>query len=624
MPIRRMGGTVVASALCASLWFTEAVAQSDGCDTLATVADAVLAERYAPVLWFGADERFFPTLPFFSAIDLKNRDDAPAITPSDIVPTNDSGDFEWSDLVDYYRAETAGGPPQGSVVYRVRRLDQEQSEDFWSVLTSYSQLRRSAGGALDDPDQCLVAADWVAIEYYFYYVDDEGLHGHDQDIEFVFVFVPRLADQNVAVVVGGAHSDREANNVAVYGSADLPPSEKVNVIVELGGHATSPDRRPYGVYTKGHDVNWYPSRAWGIRDIVGSSGLGFLGRYSGDDFGSRPPGVTPRLRFEGTVCPTDCSPSDGEYRLVSAESLETLHGLLRSDSAPTESIVQALVALRGGGDEGGGGLDPSMIPPMRAIAREARRVEEHFHYGASPVAIFKRWAFPPRIFQEGAAVPAGVMRDRGITFATVGTVVDPSRLTFDLFSIPGEVELSVGLALDRRSGDNRSEFFFARFLYQQEHVAWLTWHAGLTRRSYDRLRTDPSSPYRVLRAPRGQSRDTFLPAYEDSVFVKSDAPGEDHWANKDELDSAWSMLAGITLTPVFFPLKTVPAIASIGVRLRAGVDISMDLARAGWYGEASLSTQTRSTWVAYLATASGLAFFLSAKGWLGAASLGPE
>ena len=274
MSIRFTGGTVVASALCTSLWFAEAVAQ---CTAYATPPDSfpALARRYAPVLWFGADERYFPTLPFFSAIDLEDRDGSGGQTPADIVPTNPSGDFEWSDLVDYYRDEVAGGPPQGSVVYRVRPLGPDDSEEFWSVLNSYSQLRRTADGAFDNPHECLVAADWVAIEYYLYYVDDEGLLGHDQDIEFVFVFVPRVAGQIVSVVVGGAHSDRDANNVAVYGPDDLPPSETVNVIVELGGHATSPDRLPYGVFTKGHDVNWYPSRGWGIRDVVGSSDFPF-------------------------------------------------------------------------------------------------------------------------------------------------------------------------------------------------------------------------------------------------------------------------------------------------------------------------------------------------------------
>ena len=214
-------------------------------------------------------------------------------------------------------------------------------------------------------------------------------------------------------------------------------------------------------------------------------------------------------------------------------------------------------------------------------------------------------------------MPMGVLRDRGINFWTVGTIVEPSRLTLDVFTIPGELELSAGIALGMQSGDKRSEFFFTRLVYQQEHVAWLTWHAGVVLRSYDRLRESSDSPYRILNAPRGESREAFLPAYKDSVFVKSDSPGEDRWVNKDDLDSQWSMLAGVTLTPVYLPFKTLRWFRYLALRARAGIDVSGDLRRASWYSELTLSTKTKGTLTAWSAAALGVGFLAYAKGWFG-------
>ena len=44
---------------------------TDAHQTYATIA----AEKYAPILWFGSGERYFPTIPFFTAFQWKNRAD---------------------------------------------------------------------------------------------------------------------------------------------------------------------------------------------------------------------------------------------------------------------------------------------------------------------------------------------------------------------------------------------------------------------------------------------------------------------------------------------------------------------------------------------------------------------
>lgn len=264
-----------------------------------TVEDPVaraLARRYAPVLSFAAGERYFPTLPFFTAFDGVTNDADTLVDFADadeIAPPADSGRTSWSRLNRIYRPAINDTSDHGRsefglervvAFYRICRLDRKQARQIRLYLESDEQAWKRFKDDTPLDDIIGPRPEFDLIQYYFYYLRDFGLQGHPQDIELVSVFLPaHPADRDqFRIVVGSGHSDRTPNNVLVLSAPHLGApalDSTLHVLVELGGHSSAPDLPPYLSFTPGLDVNWHAYDVWGTRDIQAVAGTGFLGSY---------------------------------------------------------------------------------------------------------------------------------------------------------------------------------------------------------------------------------------------------------------------------------------------------------------------------------------------------------
>ncbi len=287
--------SIVTIALVLATVARTAPGQDDRPARCADEPDSVLADRYAPDLHFAPGERFFPTIPFFSAFDGLNNDrdedgladlhDSTEIAP--LATDRHGHEGVSADSLEqwYLRTVTPEGRPQRSAVYyRVRCLTRSEVRTLVAFLRGDDQAWRRF--ELDRHDRLFAdtALRWAAVEFYLYYVRDTGLRfgGHIHDTEKLFVFVPgRAADaQLLRVVVGAGHSAVTPNNALVLTGPNAWKASLVHALVELGGHAMAPDLPPYGTFAKGHDANWYSAEdLWGTRDVLAISGRGSANDY---------------------------------------------------------------------------------------------------------------------------------------------------------------------------------------------------------------------------------------------------------------------------------------------------------------------------------------------------------
>ena len=126
-----------------------------------------------------------------------------------------------------------------------------------------------------------VRRDLDLVQFWFYYLFDVGKGGHLHDNEQLFVHV--LGPREVVGVVAGAHTSASANNVLVRGrqarvDVQLPRElpRHMPVLVELGKHASAPDRDFNGKFDIGSDANVFYSAVWGTRDIPAAFGIDIL------------------------------------------------------------------------------------------------------------------------------------------------------------------------------------------------------------------------------------------------------------------------------------------------------------------------------------------------------------
>jgi hypothetical protein len=289
--------------------------------------DWILARRYAPILRFAPGERYFPTVPFFTAFDTANYT---IVRMSDRAASGASGDTiperyaqqplkpserplpSFSFVRDQYlqRVDAELSPhqlplPQPAVFYRVCDLVNPgqvtaDSADWrgpadavWRYLRSDEQSWDRFGldtvsAVTDTANSPVLIRDVVqfrVIQYFFYYLGDWGLQGHAHDIEYAFVFVPR--DTTIAkrfrILVGAGHDPPAPNNVLVLLGSEAGKLKHLNqnILVELGGHSSAPDMPPFGQFSAGLDVNWHIDDVWGTRDEQATGGISFAGRYEG-------------------------------------------------------------------------------------------------------------------------------------------------------------------------------------------------------------------------------------------------------------------------------------------------------------------------------------------------------
>ena len=336
-----------------------AVAQSSCPDP--SIADS-LAQHYAPILSFGIGERYFPTIPFFTAFDNfgggRGFGDSARVAPFVV-----DGKLSWDSLDMAYRArlETVSRrlqvyePEFAAVFYRVRCLEGKQNKQLWGFLRNDNQAWKRTG--LDTLyAQGLLDAQFAVVEYYLYYVRDAGLQGHPHDIERILVFVPsgipkeELTKQEVpltpgkqkaliaslTVMVGTGHSLSTANNIVVLVGEQADGLKNPVFLIELGGHSSAPDLNRDNAFNVGLDVNWNLSgRIWGTRDVQAVSGLGALGEY--ESWMTLPRGPCSST----TLAPKGVAPRDSKLPIqmrVSGEPCGDLRG-------GTQQVIPVLYAL---------------------------------------------------------------------------------------------------------------------------------------------------------------------------------------------------------------------------------------------------------------------------------------
>jgi hypothetical protein len=129
----------------------------------------------------------------------------------------------------------------------------------------------------------------VDLRFCLYYPSEEGLGGHQHDLEVVDmkVFVAQWDEWQdkpcdrykyvicVMRVIGRAHGQQWYDNHLVVDEYARFP---MGVLVEEGKHANCPDKNLDGMYTPGFDVNVRVNDAWGVRDIIRGGAL-FTGGF---------------------------------------------------------------------------------------------------------------------------------------------------------------------------------------------------------------------------------------------------------------------------------------------------------------------------------------------------------
>jgi hypothetical protein len=386
------------------------------------------ALRFAPQLHFAPGERFFPTLPFFWAIDRddnnhSNGADA-ALDPQEVVPLDAEGKVMHDTISDWYNDLPALKKLSSALVfYRTRNLTESEHQRFWHLIKSDDQLFNRLDDGRLRSNLCAQAMPLMVVEYYFYYAYDRGLKGHAGDVEFVFVFMPTdsITAEEFRVIVGAGHSSRTPNNVLVLHGDDARSQIETNVLVEFGGHASSPDQTPTDAYQKGQDANWHSYNLWGVRDQLATSGRGFVSSYQQWMTFPRVDNHVELRAFSGTRLPqpdstgvyTGTNRLRMTYDLVPARHLEAVYKAI--DAGNQQALITGLAALDGILDNR---WDvKSLIDRISAdfsgefkrrlslwAGPDFRVMSKHQHFVGSPVTIFKGHLYPPTT-QLGPGVP---------------------------------------------------------------------------------------------------------------------------------------------------------------------------------------------------------------------------
>lgn len=194
-----------------------------------------LVSYCAPIIWFSPDE---PLLNKKSGLDIRLPEP---------LPFEDDPDAP----VLYYRVD--------QILERADAEGETHMVDEDDRSNNVIDLRNVAG---------------VDIKYFFYYSSEEGLGGHQHDLESAEFKVsiwqrPQCKEHPfvllVSKVVGKAHGLKWYDNTLIADTYTVFP---MTILVEEGKHANSTDKNGDGYFTPGYDVNKRPNDAWGVRDVM--------------------------------------------------------------------------------------------------------------------------------------------------------------------------------------------------------------------------------------------------------------------------------------------------------------------------------------------------------------------
>jgi len=213
-----------------------------GTDTLMTLER--LAAYCGPVLWFSPDEPLLDHVRHPSEINIP--EPFPFEEPTD-------------DPVVYYRFRTLIKSEDGVAFY-------PDANNFNNSLVDLSQISG------------------IDLDFFFYYHAEEGLGGHEHDVEAVemklaIIRQPECAECRYVItiqqVIGKAHGILWYDNTLVVDKYTRFP---ITILVEEGKHASCTDANGDGYYTPGYDVNRRINDAWGVRDVMRTGAL-FAGSF---------------------------------------------------------------------------------------------------------------------------------------------------------------------------------------------------------------------------------------------------------------------------------------------------------------------------------------------------------
>jgi hypothetical protein len=419
-----------------SRWLTADTAANRGEVEERELLEHYLARTYAPVLRFAPTERYFPTVPFYTAfqpeagkiVSYSDSLELPLVSEVreayDLALDRTARPFEVRLPVPvvFYRVCDFTEPVDSSAALDSAALHPRWSRKawhLWDYLRSDEQAWHRFGlEKLRTSDTSLVGS-WApvadrspgslvrsinrfrVIQYFVYYVQDWGLMGHSEDIEYTFVFIPEdtVAAKSFRVIVGAGHDPPAPNNVLVLSGREASKRRHYhpNILVELGGHSSAPDMPPFGQFSAGLDVNWHIDDIWGTRDEQATAGLSFSGRYEGTMTFPRDP------EDAVTLFPRGLGASGDESRGVLADLVRVSPDYLaeRAHRASHRSDIPSAEQRS---------IADSILHDYRAVLQESESEVHHAVGRSDSVAAIRRYGEKSEVYQSeiGKAVKEDV------------------------------------------------------------------------------------------------------------------------------------------------------------------------------------------------------------------------
>lgn len=468
------------------------------------------ALAHAPILWFADREEYFPTLPFFSAFDgVDNNFDGRIdfADPQEIAPTSDKHLRSLASLDSlhlWYRSFPKEERQRLAFVFY--KVDSVSAHKVGNILFSDEQIWMR----MDKKVKAYLNNNykWLTVyQYYFYYIHDQGLQGHPEDLEHTFIFVPQDTLEFFKVSVGAGHSDFVPNNVVLYNYADHPLQwgSRHHLLVELGGHSNAPDLNGNGRFDPGVDVNWHTENFWGTRDVQSSAGLGATAKYQNWM-------TFDRSNFSQIYPPDSAlleaaSQSSYFYRLVPSAKFKTLDSLLSRESqlftkdtdfADTEQgkLKAHLKFLDRLGISANDSIEFSQEallrmslwtdnlrvrvsdePEYQDWSKDKHKVWKKRIYNSSPADIFKNYLFRPRRY-GGLGLWTQFEQASSVEFR-VAWMTPAWAWRLVPMKVDGVTEIHLGWKAPGVGLGFKREKWVAAFYYERFYARLLSWYANL-------------------------------------------------------------------------------------------------------------------------------------------------
>lgn len=247
---------------------------------------------FAPIVWLARDETVYPVLPHPFAFDGIDNDDDGSLDIED----PDEIAVHWFDVRCLPSCDDSGTYPLSSLRCDDRERERQFDErECWNTIghpwndSAQPLVRPQPRVLAREPTELIRQRDEVKTppedeasfdtiywqyQYWLYYPFDDGPGAHRDDAEHVSIFLKQSASKEaIKAVVAAGHVSDTVNNILVTGKRGteaLFPHEiraHIPILVELGKHASAPDRDCNGRFDIGLDANLYPEAVWGSRDV---------------------------------------------------------------------------------------------------------------------------------------------------------------------------------------------------------------------------------------------------------------------------------------------------------------------------------------------------------------------